>query len=182
MASSKSLIAAGFGGQGLLMLGRIVAYAGMKEGYHVTWMPSYGPEMRGGTANCTVIISDQEIGAPIVERPDYAVVLNKPSFIKYEPKVLAGGVLVVNSDMVDVKSSRSDIRVVEVPCSSIAIELGNSRVLNMVALGALVESSGLVKVESCVKAIEETFSEKAPIVELNLRAFERGREAARRAL
>jgi len=130
-----SIIMAGFGGQGALFAGQLLAYAGMDGGKHVTWIPSYGPEMRGGTANCCVIIGDEPIGAPIVARPDVAVVFNRPSFDKYEPLVKEGGLLVVNSTIVHVKSQRSDLETVYVPANRIAEESGSIKMLNMAMTG-----------------------------------------------
>src|SRR5512144_1180291 len=130
------IIIAGFGGQGVLFAGQVVAYAAMDSGHEVTWIPSYGPEMRGGTANCTVIIADEEIGAPTVRNPRVAMVFNLPSFDKYEPLVVPGGVLIVNKSMVDRDARRSDLVAVLVPAVEIAESLGNKRLTNMVMLGA----------------------------------------------
>jgi 2-oxoglutarate ferredoxin oxidoreductase subunit gamma len=133
-----SIVISGFGGQGVLFTGQLLAYAGMDNDKHVTWIPSYGPEMRGGTANCTVIVSDTPIGAPLVAEPDVAVVLNLPSFEKYEGKVKPGGLLVVNSSLVEAETSRDDIDVVYVPANEIAEELGSVKMMNMAASGALL--------------------------------------------
>lgn len=134
----KEIIIAGFGGQGVLFAGQVVAYAAMDAGKEVTWIPSYGPEMRGGTANCTVVIADEEIGSPLVEHPPLAVALNLPSFDKYEAALQKGGNLIVNKSMVDRAAKRPDIRAIFVPCNDIAEELGDKRLLNMVAVGALL--------------------------------------------
>ena len=136
----KEIIIAGFGGQGVLFGGQVLAMAAMDAGKEVTWIPSYGPEMRGGTANCTVVIADEEIGSPLVEHPPLAIALNLPSFDKYEPLIRAHGTLVVNQSMVDRGSRRDDIQVIMVPCNQIAEELGNRKLLNMVAIGALVSA------------------------------------------
>lgn len=132
-----SIIIAGFGGQGVLFAGQLLAYAGMDDGRHVTWIPSYGPEMRGGTAHCTIIIGDDPIGAPIVARPDIAVVLNRPSYDKYEPLVKPGGLLVVNSSIVTAVSRRNDMDTVYIPANTIAEENGTTKMLNMAAVGAM---------------------------------------------
>ena len=132
------IILAGFGGQGIMFAGHILSYAAMDSGKEVTWIPSYGPEMRGGTANCTVIIADEEIGSPLVEHPSAALVMNLPSLDKYEPLVRAGGVLVVNKSMVDRPPHRTDITAVSIPCNEIAEEMGSPRLANMVAVGALL--------------------------------------------
>src|SRR5512145_2144676 len=134
----KEIIIAGFGGQGVLFAGQILAYAAMDMGKQVTWIPSYGPEMRGGTANCTVVIADQEIGSPLVQNPPLAIALNLPSFDKYEAAMQAGGTLVVNQSMVDRGAKRNDINVVFVPANEIAEEIGDKRLTNMVTVGALI--------------------------------------------
>jgi len=133
-----SIIISGFGGQGALFAGQLLTYAGMDSGLNVTWFPSYGPEMRGGTAHCTVIISDNAIGAPIVASPDIAIVFNGPSFGKYEPLVTPGGLLVVNSSIVREQSSRSDMDTIYVPANGIAEEFGSEKMMNMAALGAML--------------------------------------------
>lgn len=132
------IIIAGFGGQGVLFGGQLLTYAAMDEGKQVTWIPSYGPEMRGGTANCTVVISDEEIGSPMVSRPQAAIVMNLPSLDKYEPLVKPGGLLVINESMVDREPKRKDIRVVKLKANEIAEKLGDRRMSNMVLLGALI--------------------------------------------
>ena len=129
---------AGFGGQGVMFAGQVLSYAAMDIGKEVTWIPSYGPEMRGGTANCTVVIADEEIGSPLVQNPPAVIVMNLPSLDKYEPTVKPGGVLIVNSSMVDRDVSRSDITWVSIPCNEIAEEAGDRRMANIVATGALL--------------------------------------------
>ncbi len=129
---------AGFGGQGVMFAGQVLSYAAMDIGKEVTWIPSYGPEMRGGTANCTVVIADEEIGSPLVQNPPAVIVMNLPSLDKYEPMVKPGGVLVVNSSMVDRDVTRSDITWVSIPCNEIAEEAGDRRMANIVATGALL--------------------------------------------
>ena len=130
----KEIIIAGFGGQGVLFGGQVLAMAAMDAGKEVTWIPSYGPEMRGGTANCTVVIADEEIGSPLVEHPPLAIALNLPSFDKYEPLIRAHGTLVVNQSMVDRGTRRDDIQVIMVPCNQIAEELGNRKLLNGISI------------------------------------------------
>ena len=131
------IIVAGFGGQGVMVIGNLLAYAAMKEGKHVTYLPVYGVEMRGGTANCTVVISSQQIGSPVVGRPHAAIVMNLPSLIKYEPLILPKGLLFINSSLIDPKeTSRKDIEILSIPVNEIAIENGNPKLANMVALGA----------------------------------------------
>ncbi len=135
----QEAIFAGFGGQGVLFAGQLLAYAGMSEGLHVTWIPSYGPEMRGGTANCTVILSEDEIGAPVISHPLSALVFNAPSMEKYAPLVKPGGLLLVNSSLIAARTAREDLRVVYIPASDIATELGNIRIANMVLLRSLCD-------------------------------------------
>ncbi len=176
----EEVIISGFGGQGALFAGQLLAYAAMDAGKHVTWIPSYGPEMRGGTAHCTVIISDDEIGSPLVRHPSAAIVLNIPSMDKYEPLVKPGGVLVVNSSLVPRRSEREEIRVVYVPANTIAEELGSARMANVVCLGALVEVLGTVTVEQVEAALDAHLpARKRDLLELNKQALRRGAEIAR---
>lgn len=171
------IIIAGFGGQGVLFIGQLMAYAGMDKGKDVTWFPSYGPEMRGGTANCTVILSDEEIGAPVVRNPTAAIVMNKPSLEKYEPLVIKGGVLIINSSMVDRHANRSDIQAVSIPVNEIAERLGKKRLSNMVMLGCLLAK--LPVLDS--KDIELALKNHMPIrhhdfIPLNIKALHEGLE------
>ncbi len=167
-----SIVIAGFGGQGVLFAGQLLAYAGMDAGKNVTWIPSYGPEMRGGTAHCIVIISDDPIGAPIVSRPDVAVVLNQPSYDKYEKLVKPGGLLVVNSSLVEGESSRTDIHIVHVPANSIAEEWGTAKMMNMAALGALLAARPVLPFEAIQKALAEHLpAGKQHLVEANLQVL-----------
>lgn len=152
------VIFAGFGGQGVLFVGQILAFAGMDMGKEVTWMPSYGPEMRGGTANCTVIVADEEIGSPLVRNPSAAVVMNLPSLIKYEPTVMPGGVLIVNASLVDRQVERQDLDWLMVPAAEIAETLGNKRLMNVVLLGALLQKLPVLSLE----AIEQTLDTHMP--------------------
>ncbi len=173
-----SIIIAGFGGQGVLFAGQLLAYAGMDSGRHVTWIPSYGPEMRGGTANCTVIISEGMVGAPIVARPDIAVVLNQPSYDKYEPLVKAGGLLVVNSSLVSDVSERKDIEAVYVPANRIAEDLGTVKMLNVAALGALLAKRPILAMETMEQAlIDHLPTKKAHLKESNLEALRVGADS-----
>lgn len=167
-----SIIIAGFGGQGVLLAGQLLAYAGMDAGKNVTWIPSYGPEMRGGTAHCVVIISDDTIGAPIVNRPDIAVVLNQPSYDKYEQLVKPGGLLVVNSSLIDTYPSRDDIDVVQIPANAIAEEWGTPKMMNMAALGALIASRPVLPLEIVKQAlIDHLPATKQHLVEANLQVI-----------
>jgi 2-oxoglutarate ferredoxin oxidoreductase subunit gamma len=169
------IIISGFGGQGVLFAGQLLSYAAMDNGMQVTWIPSYGPEMRGGTANCTVIIADEEIGAPMVARPAASMALNRPSLDKYEPLVKPGGVLVVNASMVDRAPSRSDIKVIMIPASEIAERVGDRRLTNMVMLGALLANLGVLPVEALERAIQHhTPARHMRFVPLNLQAIREG--------
>ena len=173
----KEIMIAGFGGQGVLFGGQVLAYAAMDVGKEVTWIPSYGPEMRGGTANCTVVIADEEIGSPLVKNPPLAVALNLPSFDKCEESLAPGGTLIVNQSMVDRQAKRKDINVIFVPCN----EIGNKKLLNMVAVGALLT----VLPEISMKDIEKVLEGHLParhkhLLPLNCEALRKGFEAARK--
>jgi len=148
------VIISGFGGQGTLYAGQVLAYAAMDEGKQVTWIPSYGPEMRGGTANCTVVVSDEEIGSPTVKHPKAVLALNLPSLDKYEDMIAPGGCLVVNESMVNRKPTRTDIQVVILPANEIAREIGNERATNMVMLGALLANMDILPIEALEKALK----------------------------
>ena len=149
------VIIAGFGGQGVLFAGQLLSYAAMDAGKEVTWIPSYGPEMRGGTANCTVIIADEEIGSPLVRHPIAVIAMNLPSLDKYEASIMPGGVLIVNSSMVSRAVRRSDIRSIEIPANEIAETLGDKRITNMVLLGGLLANLPFLPVEALEKALEQ---------------------------
>ncbi len=171
-----------FGGQGALFAGQLLSYAALEEGRHVTWIPSYGPEMRGGTANCTVIVSDEEIGSPMVEHPPLAIALNLPSFDKYEESLQEGGTLIVNKSMVDRGPKRADIHVVFVPCNEIAEEIGDKKLLNMVAIGALLTALPELSLEDVKKALQGHMPARhQDLLPKNLEALKRGYEAARSA-
>ncbi|MEP0803971.1 MAG: 2-oxoacid:acceptor oxidoreductase family protein [Chloroflexota bacterium] len=177
----KEIIIAGFGGQGVLFGGQVLAYAAMDSGKQVTWIPSYGPEMRGGTANCTVIIADEEIGSPLVKHPPLAIALNLPSFDKYEELLAPGGTLVVNQSMVDRSAKRTDIHVIFVPCNEIAEEIGDKKLLNMVAVGALLTALPELTLKDIEKALEAHLPERHKhLLPKNYEALRRGYEAAQK--
>lgn len=177
----KEIIIAGFGGQGVLFGGQVLAYAAMDAGKEVTWIPSYGPEMRGGTANCTVIIADDEIGSPLVKNPPLAVALNLPSFDKYEETMAPGGTLIVNQSMVDRGAKRTDITVILVPCNEIAEELGDKKLMNMVAIGALLTVLPEVTIRDVEKALEGHLPARHQhLLPRNYEALRRGFEAAQK--
>ena len=172
MATNK-LFFAGSGGQGVLTMGQMVTYAAMYADMNATWLPSYGPEMRGGTANCTVVISpDKPVSCPLIYEADNVVVMNLPSLTKFESLVKPGGNLFINSTLIDQKASRDDINVYYVDAGGIALQLGNARTANVVMLGAVVEVSKVVPVEMIYKIMEKTFSgRKAALLDINKQAF-----------
>ena len=177
----KEIIIAGFGGQGVLFGGQVLAYAAMDAGKEVTWSPSYGPEMRGGTANCTVVIADDEIGSPLVKNPPLVIALNLPSFDKYEEILATGGTLIVNQSMVDREAKRTDINVVFVPCNEIAEEIGDKKLMNMVAIGALLTALPEVTIKDIEKALEGHLPARHKhLLPKNYEALRRGFEAAQR--
>ncbi len=171
----EQIIVSGFGGQGTLFAGQLLTYTGMEEGYHVTWMPSYGPEMRGGTAHCTVILSDEEIGSPVVLEPTIAVVMNPDSMDKYEPLVKPGGLLVVNSTLIRRKSERTDVQAIYVPANDLAAEVGNVRMANVILLGALLGTRPILPVDGIKRTLDTHLPEaRKKIIEPNKRALDRG--------
>lgn len=176
----SEIILSGFGGQGIMFAGQIMSYAAMDSGKEVTWIPSYGPEMRGGTANCTVVIADEEIGSPVVKNPDGALVMNLPSLDKYEPVVKPGGALVINSSMVNHAAVRTDITSVAIPCNEIAEEIGNPRLANMVAIGALLACMGVLTLADMETALNNHMPGRHKnLLPKNIEALSRGAEFAR---
>jgi 2-oxoglutarate ferredoxin oxidoreductase subunit gamma len=171
-----SVVFAGFGGQGLLFAGQILARAAIADGLEVFWIPSYGPEMRGGTASCTVILGDEEIGSPVVDRYDAAVVMNPPSLTKFGPRLADGGLLIANSSLVgEASAGRPEINELRLPCTELAASAGDDKLVSVVALGALVGRLGWVSRESVVEAIREVVGATRPaILEADLGAFEAG--------
>lgn len=171
------IIISGFGGQGTLYAGQLLAYAAMDEGKKVTWIPSYGPEMRGGTANSTVVISDTEIGSPTALHPQVVIAMNLPSLDKYEPLLASGGTLIVNESMVNRTPERQDIHFAMVPANKIAQELGNERATNMVLLGALEANLHLLPEGALERALKAHTAERLKkFIEINVRALSRGAE------
>jgi 2-oxoglutarate ferredoxin oxidoreductase subunit gamma len=171
-----NLIVAGFGGQGVMVIGNLFAYAAMMEGKYVTYLPVYGVEMRGGTANCTVVISSHQIGSPVVGRPHAAIVMNLPSLIKYEPLLLPNGLLFINSSLIDSKESyRKDIEILSIPVNEIAIDNGNPKLANMVALGAFNAKVKLVQMTSLFDSLEKVMDERYHhLIPSNIKAIEIG--------
>lgn len=170
----RATILSGFGGQGLLFAGQVLAQAGMFEGRNVSWLPSYGPEMRGGTASCTVIVADRPIGSPVVDQVDLLIALNPPSLAKFEGLLAPGGLLVLNDSLIEADPSRTDIEVLRVPCSALARTVGDERVISVIALGAAVGRRPIVTAEAVRQAL--TVKGGREVVEMNLRAFELGLE------
>ena len=168
---------AGFGGQGILLSAKILAHAAMEEGREVAWVPSYGPEMRGGTAYCTVVISDRLIGSPIIRNPMHLVAMNRPSLEKFAPMVKANGVILVNSTLISIPAGRSDVDELRVPVNEIAVALGNVRSANIVAIGAFVARTNLVAFETLQECVRNEFSRKEKLIPLNMAALEKGYEA-----
>ncbi|HAR98887.1 MAG TPA: 2-oxoacid:ferredoxin oxidoreductase subunit gamma [Syntrophus sp. (in: bacteria)] len=168
-------IFSGFGGQGVLMMGYSFAHGAMSEGYEVTYLPAYGAEVRGGTANCTVAVGDEEIASPIASEPDYLVVLNTPSLYTFQNRIAAGGLLFLNSSIISARPSRQDMEVFAIPASDIAEELGNARAFNTVMMGAFLKRTSLVKPEIYLKSLETVMgSKKKAVVEINRKAFSAG--------
>ncbi len=169
------IIIAGFGGQGVMSMGQILTYAGMLEGKEVSWLPSYGPEMRGGTANCNVIVSEQPVGSPIVTKASAAIVMNRPSLEKFENSVALDGMLFVNTSLIDQKASRKDIQTFYIPANDVANQLGESRIANMVILGAFLEKAKAVQIESVLESLKKVLGpSKEHLIPINRRALEEG--------
>jgi 2-oxoglutarate ferredoxin oxidoreductase subunit gamma len=178
---NEEIIFSGFGGQGALFAGQLLAFSALDSGLHVTWIPSYGPEMRGGTAHCTVVISDEPIGSPLVRRPRSAVVLNLPSFEKYEPLIKPGGLMVYNESLIPAKPCRTDIRYVAVPANDIAEELGNVRMANVVLLGAYFVATSAMPLEAAEAALDLHLGERQrKYLGANKQALRRGAECVTR--
>lgn len=175
----KTFIFAGFGGQGMLLIGKFVAMACMLDGKHVSWLPSYGPEMRGGTANCSVIVSDDPVASPLVDKADVIVAMNRPSLDKFEPHVKPGGVLVINSSLIDRKAERNDIQVVYCDANRIAEEVGNPKGANVAILGALLAKAPVVDDDKMSEAIRIELGErKAKFLPGNMKALQAGKDDA----
>jgi 2-oxoglutarate ferredoxin oxidoreductase subunit gamma len=172
----EEIIISGFGGQGQLFAGQLLAYAGMMEGRKVAWIPSYGPEMRGGTANCTVVIGDEDVGSPVVLHPSAVVAMNPPSLDKYEPALVPGGVLVINTSLGARAPKRSDLRIASVDASELALQAaGNDKLANMVALGTLLALLPVVSAESVLTALRKVLgAKKASLYDANEKALRRG--------
>ena len=170
-------IFSGFGGQGVLMMGYSLAHSAMSKGYHVTFLPSYGAEVRGGTANCTVAIAEEEIASPVASEPDYLVAMNSPSLFTFQNKISSGGVIFLNSSIIKESPKRSDVSLYTIPCVDMAQDMGNSRVANIIMIGAFIKKTGIVTPEIYLKSLETILgSRKKSAAEINRRAFTAGFE------
>jgi 2-oxoglutarate ferredoxin oxidoreductase subunit gamma len=180
MGVYQDAIIAGFGGQGVMLIGNLLAYAAMRQGLNVTYIPVYGPEMRGGTANCTVVISDDDIGSPIVTNPVSQIIMNRPSLDKFQSRLRDGAVQVVNSSLVDRELAETErVRTVFVPANEIADRIGNTRMANMVALGAYVAATGVLPLATVQESLENVISPHyAKLIPKNSEALAAGAEAA----
>ncbi|MBS7304975.1 MAG: 2-oxoacid:acceptor oxidoreductase family protein [Clostridiales bacterium] len=168
------IVMSGFGGQGVLTIGKYIVYGGMHDDKEVSWMPSYGPEMRGGTASCSVVVSDRQVGSPIVTMADVVIVMNKPSLTKFLPCVKKGGYIFVNSSLIDAKVDRDDINVVYVPANEIAEANKNGRSANIVMFGAYVKHAGVTSYDTAVSVLKHMFEKKPAVLESVMKCFEAG--------
>ena len=168
-------IFSGFGGQGVLMMGISLAHSAMNNGYHVTYLPAYGAEMRGGIANCTVAVADEEIASPVASEPDYLIAMNAPSLFTFQNKITSGGTIFLNSSIVKDRPNRPDVKVCTVPCVDIAQDLGNPRVANIIMMGVFIKKSGIVPDDIYLKSLETIMgSKKKGVAEINRKAFAAG--------
>ena len=173
---------AGFGGQGIMTAGQLLAYAGIREGKQVAWIPSYGPEMRGGTAYCTVVVSDKRIGSPIVTMPQCICVFNRPSFDKFGPTVRPGGLFLVNSTLIDVTSDRTDFTQMLIPANEMALKAGNAKAANVAVLGAFVGASGIVDIKTVTETLKDKLGRKKSMLDLNLQVLQAGFKLGRKII
>ncbi len=174
---TANILLAGFGGQGILFSGKFLAYAGLNEGKQISWLPSYGPEMRGGTANCSVIISDEPVGSPIVNNPDILVAMNLPSLDKYEDAVVPGGKIFVDSSLIERKVARTDVEVFYIPATQLAKQMGAPTLANMIISGKLIKETGVIDYANVEAALKKVVSAKhADLLSVNLEAIANGYE------
>ncbi len=172
---NKEILIAGFGGQGILFSGKFLAYEGLIDGKEVSWLPSYGPEMRGGTANCSIIISDNKIGSPIVDQPDVLIAMNAPSFDKYINEIKPGGMVFVDSSLIEQKSERDDVEAYYIPATKMAAESGLTGLANMIILGLFIKKTGIMPDENIEKAMAKVVSaKKQNLFDLNMKAVKMG--------
>lgn len=172
---TNSFLIAGFGGQGVLFAGKFLVNKGMMEGKEVSWLPSYGPEMRGGTANCCVVLSEKPVGSPVVLNPTELIAMNTPSLIKFEESVVSGGIILLNSSIVDQMPTRTDVKAYKVPCVEIAAEIGNPKTANMAMLGAYLEATKALRFETVHEMLKRVFhGPKEKLIGINIKALEAG--------
>ena len=174
----KTLVS-GFGGQGVISMGLSLAQAAMIEGRYATYLPAYGAEVRGGTANCTVAVSDEEIASPVASSPDFVIAMNQPSLTRFQNQIKSGGTLFLNSSLIDCGTSRDDIQVVRVAADAIAKELGSARSANMVMLGAFIRVSGIVSLDGIMEGLRSTLKNKHKLIAVNEKAITAGFNAVR---
>jgi 2-oxoglutarate ferredoxin oxidoreductase subunit gamma len=173
--AEHSIVIAGFGGQGLLFSGKVLAYAGLMEDRQLSWLPSYGPEMRGGTANCSVILSDMPVGSPIITQPDVLIAMNMPSLLKYMDTVAPGGQIFVDSSLIDAKVERTDVQVFYIPATQLAKDAGFATLANMVLVGKVIKESGAVSFENNRQTFEKFIpAKKANLIDINCQALVTG--------
>ena len=172
---TTQILIAGFGGQGILFAGKFLAYKGLLEGKQISWLPSYGPEMRGGTANCSVILSDSPVGSPIVSTPDVLFAMNLPSLDKYEGTCAKGAKLIIDSTLIGRKVERDDVDAYYIPATSLAAEIGAPTLANMIMLGKMIKETGIIKLEDVEKGLKKVIpAKKADMLGLNMKAIETG--------
>lgn len=172
---TQKLIFAGFGGQGILFSGKVLAYSAMKADREVSWLPSYGPEMRGGTANCHVIVSDSPVSSPIVTEPTILAVMNKPSFIKFEDTVAPGGVIIKDSTLIDAENRRDDVKYFDIPATDMAMEMNITKLANMIMVGKIVKETGILPIETVISGLEKMIPKsRAAMIEPNKSAIMAG--------
>ncbi len=172
---TTQILIAGFGGQGVLFAGKFIAYNGLVEGRQLSWLPSYGPEMRGGTANCSVILSDEPVGSPIVSKPDILMAMNLPSLDKYENDVVPGGMIFVDSTLIERKVKRDDVKVFYIPSTGLANDIGLPTLANMIMVGKFIKESGAVSTDNVEDTLKKVVSaRKANLLEMNLKAIDCG--------
>lgn len=181
MSSYQDVIVAGFGGQGVMLIGTLLAYAAMEDGQNVTYLPVYGPEMRGGTANCTVVVSTDDIGSPIIHHPRTLIAMNRPSLDKFQPRVQDRGIVVINSSLVDMAlADEKRVQAVGVPANEIADDLGNTKMANMVAIGAYVQLTGVIPLDVLKQSLKKVISPNyAKMIPANEKAIQAGADAVK---
>ncbi len=177
MINEKTIIA-GFGGQGVMLMGQILSFCATEKGVNTLWFPSYGPETRGGTANCSVTISENYVNSPVISTPDSIIIMNKPSLAKFQPKLKKDGLCLVNSSLVVNEVYRDDVKVFQVPANDLALQLGNLKVANMIMLGAYIALTNIFTIDEIVDVLKHKFTgEKAKLIDINRQALEVGRDA-----